>query len=258
MNTLKTGKRVIKCREYTETDYEEVYLKNTVQSVHDEAFKKCKNLKKVTIESLDILLPSVFEYCTSLEEVNLPDNLYQISDFAFGDCTSLKSIILPSGLVQIDTAAFVKSGLESIILPDSINFIDSSAFSFCRNLKEVILPRTLKFITEGMFYNCISLEKITLPEGLKAIDDFAFNCNSDHTMVLEDIYIPSSVEKISETAFTPDTTIHLSRKQLEENPGLNEFCKVEIITDIDELIKHSWERTGLSLKEINEKILEER
>ena len=203
-------------------------------------------------------MPSVFEYCTNLEEISLPDNLYQISNFVFGDCTSLKSINLPDSLVQIDTAAFTKSGLESIILPDSINFIDSSAFSFCHNLKEVTLPRTLKFITEGMFYDCISLEKIILPEGLKVIDDFVFGCNADHTMTLKDIYIPSSVEKISKTAFTSDTIIHLSRKQLEENPGLDEFCKVEIITDIDELIKHSWEHTGLSLKEINEKILEER
>lgn len=80
----------------------------------------------------------------------------------------------------------------------NLKIIEKQGFSHCTGLKIINLSSCAKLTTISYraFYQCSSVSKILLPKGLKEIQESAFYNNS-----IEDITIPSSVEKIGAFAF---------------------------------------------------------
>lgn len=87
------------------------------------AFKGCKKLETVVLNSETNLPPSTFEDCNNLHEVVLPNDLQMIEPRAFSGCTNLM---------------YIRGG-------NSIKHIFPSAFEGCMNLKNIDCVNFYKF-----------------------------------------------------------------------------------------------------------------
>ena len=159
-------------------------------------FQDCKKLETVVFKgSVESILTSAFENCTSLKSIDLPDTVRFIDDFAFRN-SGLTSIEFPAnvrhyfdefGLVFKDCKDLVKitfapSYRQSVGFP-------AGYFDGCTALEEIVFSGSYKsiYLYKGMFRDCSKLEKITFPttcESLTIGDDAFRNCTSLKTVTL--------------------------------------------------------------------------
>ncbi len=187
------------------TTLDSVIIPKSVTNMSD-AFKQCKNLIEVTINSSAVVgkdykqsqgLQNTFG--KQVKVYNIGDEITQIGSWAFSDCDSLITINLPSDINRIGTHCFDGSRkLKNIVLPDSLTSIDLCLFDDCTSLSSLIIPESVISIGGSAFDGCTNLSSITLPEGLTSIGNSAFcGCSS-----LASITIPSNVTSIGYGAFT--------------------------------------------------------
>lgn len=144
-----------------------------VGEIRENAFYKCKNLKKIVI----------------------PETVTKIGHHAFYQCGALETAEINGEISRLGEGCFYGcSSLDDLSLPDSLKFIDRYCFYGCEKLEEIILPDKLEEIGEYAFAGCGSLYSVCLPEMLLNIGDFAFyGCNK-----LKNINIPDSVIDMGE------------------------------------------------------------
>ena len=167
-------------------------------------FQDCKKLETVVFKgSVESILTSAFENCTSLKSIDLPDTVQFIDDFAFRN-SGLTSIEFPAnvrhyfdefGLVFKDCKDLVKitfapSYRQSVGFP-------AGYFDGCTALEEIVFPESCKSITlsKGIFKDCTKLEKITFPttcEKMSIADDAFRGCTS-----LETVTLPANCDSIT-------------------------------------------------------------
>ena len=137
----------------------------SVIEVEIDAFKECRELRKVTLNDvLQKIGVQAFYTCRSLFNIKLPSTVTEIGDGAFSYCYNLREVVFNDGLQKIGEKAFyVCRSLSSITLPSTITEIDQFAFTSCGNLREVILHGVPREIANNAFYNCASLEGFTFP-----------------------------------------------------------------------------------------------
>lgn len=153
------------------------------------AFQGCVKLETVRIDcpNLTVLLPKVFNGCTSLVDVCLPDSLTSIGTCFSGD-TALRNVY---------TASSEKK--DGVVLPDGINLGNNafkgcssieyaefgcgagkdytntpSVFEGCTGLKSVVLLDGIKTLGPSFFKGCSSLEQVTFPSTLTGLREYAF------------------------------------------------------------------------------------
>lgn len=145
------------------------------------------NDKHVTMPEnirVSILGDYLFKNHTEIESIELPDTITQLGGFVFDGCTNLKSITLPESLVDMWQYALTRTYFEEIVIPGSI--------------KEII-PFT---------FNQSQVQRVYIKEGTKKIDAWAFkDCKA-----LTDVYLPSTIEKISDNAFAGCGNINFHKK----------------------------------------------
>ena len=109
-----------------------------------------------------------------------------------------EEFIIPEGTDAIESEAFQYcERLESITIPSSVRYISPNAFEYCYGLKTVTIDGCREIRAEAFEY-CKSLESVRINEGTASIGSYAFAyCES-----LKDVYLPASIEKISEDAFS--------------------------------------------------------
>lgn len=155
---------------------EEVNIPNKLtqlgSSTKGGAFARCKNLKKISLGSVEEIGFGCFMGCESLEKIYIPISVKKIDDYAFSECTALKEIefeesdITGNGM-SIGQAAFSEcENLEIINFPIRITKIYGSSFSFpgafadCTKLKKIVFGAELNQIENGAFARCDSLQEI--------------------------------------------------------------------------------------------------
>ncbi|MDR3050385.1 MAG: leucine-rich repeat domain-containing protein [Oscillospiraceae bacterium] len=115
------GTTQIHASQYAELDQVEVLdIPDTVTEIGADAFRDCKNLRAVTIQSgskLKAIGFGAFRGCTSLKEVGLPDGLESIGPVAFLGCKNLQEIVLPGTLTAIGARAFEGCSLQNVKVP---------------------------------------------------------------------------------------------------------------------------------------------
>ena len=108
--------------------------------IHQNAFCKCQNLKKVVLnEGLEILGT---DECTpdgrpwygvfqdsALESIELPSTLRRIEYNAFQSCKRLKSITLPDKLEYVGECCFWRGRLQKVRIPSAGVEAGEDAFS---------------------------------------------------------------------------------------------------------------------------------
>lgn len=117
-----------------------VTLPDTIESIGEFAFFKCKSLTEINIpEKLAEISKGMLDI-TGLESIVIGGNVKRIGAVAFWGCRDLKYVKLCEGVAEIDVGAFYScNGLETIVLPRSL---------------EKAAPHTM---SEGSFWNCFNL-----------------------------------------------------------------------------------------------------
>ena len=210
-------------------------IPNSVTSIGDSAFRRCKNLTSITIpEGITSIGYDAFYMCSSLTSINvsennknycsvdgvlfnkdkteliqypikkegtsykIPNSVTSIGDSVFRCCENLTSITIPNSVTSIGQEAFWGcSSLISITIPNSVTSIGDSAFFCCENLTSITIPEGVTSIGRYAFDECSSLTSITIPNSVTSIGDGAFRrCKN-----LTSITIPNSVTSIGDSAF---------------------------------------------------------
>lgn len=114
---------------FKNSDIRSVELPDTLHTIDDAAFRRCKNLSFIKFGCRSLTIGcNAFAECNSLEFVDLK-NITDIRQCAFFNCKSLKNIKLHDGLKTIE----------------------AYAFSGCPRLKETYLPTSVN----NLGYNCL-------------------------------------------------------------------------------------------------------
>ena len=137
-------------------------IPNSVTSIGEYAFYKCKSLTSVTIpDSVTSIGNSAFYGCTGELMVNC--NIPSASEFKYGAFygTKFTKVTIGNSVTLIGDYAFRDcTALTSVTIPDSVTSIGSGAFSGCTALTSVTIPNSVTSIGEGAFYKCTSLTSV--------------------------------------------------------------------------------------------------
>lgn len=104
------------------------YIIRDVKNVGAEAFRACKNLKKITVQN----------------------SVESIGNYAFADCTELKELVLSNTLSSIPTGMCSNDiSLRYIEIPASVTTINNLAFENCKYLTIKILNTNMEINLEN-------------------------------------------------------------------------------------------------------------
>ena len=113
---------------------------NGIRRVGNGAFRCCRSLRRINLESVVELDEWAFARCENLEFLQFVDKLERIGNHAFTGCSSLQHLKLPS-----------------------IVTIKQYAFNYCTCLADVELSERLERIGVMAFRNCERLQRIAVP-----------------------------------------------------------------------------------------------
>lgn len=148
------------------------------------------------------VIPELKKYTFDESEVSTADDFMLSSDgksleYYTGEA---KKIIIPEGVENIEMGWFDGnvSNAKVIIFPQSLVSADGTGLcAKLRHLEVCVFGDNLRELPSACFENCYMLQTVRLPEPLEVIGPGAFR----FTSMLEEIYIPASVQTISNKAF---------------------------------------------------------
>lgn len=192
------------------------------------------NLASVAIpSSVKVIRYGAFLGCSNLTSIEIPSSVTTIEADAFA-FTGLASVRLPSSVTELGGSAFHGcSRLASVELSLSLTVINGGTFEGCTSLSSIEIPASVVFLDEGAFLGCSSLTSLVIPASLKAVpgNPCGAGCDNLTGFVVDETHeyltsvdgmllskdktsliavpsnfpvvkIPSSVENISNTAFS--------------------------------------------------------
>ncbi|MDE6024182.1 MAG: leucine-rich repeat protein [Lachnospiraceae bacterium] len=135
-----------------------------VTSVYKGAFKNKTGITGVTIgKNIKTIGSEAFRGCKKLKTVTLNSNLTKISDKAFYNCKALTGIKLGSKVTSIGKSVFAGcSKLKKVTLNNKLTTIGDNAFYKCTSLTGITIPKNVKKIGKQAFYGCKKLKSITI------------------------------------------------------------------------------------------------
>lgn len=150
------------------SNFEEVFLPASIESIGSNAFKDCVNLVYFTNQNensnpsiLKYIFSSAFSGCISLISINIPNSVETIGTESFSGCISLAYINIPNSLERIGNKTFFGcTSLVSISIPNSVETIGAEAFSGCCDLNTIIIPSSVTNIGLNAFAGCSSLNTV--------------------------------------------------------------------------------------------------
>lgn len=161
--------------------YYYVRIPNTVTSIGDYAFSRCRQLDNVELgNNIKTIGNGAFSYCSNLYSVCLPTNLYAIDGTSEGEIPDS----LFSGCSNLSKVTMQQNSSNDFAFPGNINRIGKFAFSGCSKLN----------VTNG---------SLKIPSSVKTIDNYAFE---DCTTVTN-MHLIGSIERISPSAFNGCTSL---------------------------------------------------
>ena len=147
----------------------ELTVPKGVTEIWQEAFKGCRQLKKVTMpDTVTYLGDSIFQNCDALTDIRLSSKLKEIPDFAFRECRTLEKIMIPNSVTRIGNNAFSMCPvLEDVTMPSKLKELGDTAFFWCFKISKIDLPDTVERVGYLAFKNT-AIEKINYPKNLKS------------------------------------------------------------------------------------------
>ena len=165
-----------------------INLPESLEWIDDEAFKGCKNLKRIVIPvNVQRIGRKAFEGCVSLEDIVIKGNP-EFNEDVF-DSTPWKKKALEKAEVIIigDKLIAVNPEIEEYTVPENIKVICKEAFKHSK-IRRVIVSEGVKKIGEQAFHSS-NLEYISLPKSLKSFGASPFGRCKDlrEVVVLEEL-----------------------------------------------------------------------
>ena len=206
-----------------------VVIPDSVTSIGDYAFYKCKGLTSVTIpDSVTSIGDYAFDGCTGLTSVYYTGDIAGWCGILFEDSAanplyyagklyidgqSVTELVIPDTVTEIKDYAFYNcTGLTSVTIPDSVTSIGSSAFEDCTGLTSVTIGNSVTSIGEWAFYNCTGLTSVYYTGDIAGWCGISFSSQYANPLyyagnlyidgqLVTDLVIPDSVTKINAYAF---------------------------------------------------------
>lgn len=179
------------CEDYvTDRPVDIIKLGEKVRRIPKGLFSNNQKITEVDLpESVEILDPYAFEYCTNLKNINVAGAIKSIGEQTFRFCSSLESINRLDVEIIPDFEFDGCSNLKSCLTTDRTKIIGNNAFRNCQNLAEFHWAQGLESIGDFAFNNCNSLTVVSLPEGVVHVGNNAFGaCRG-----VKALYIPSTL-----------------------------------------------------------------
>ncbi len=170
---------------------ENVVIPNSVTSIGEKAFYKCKGIASIEIpNSVTRIGYEAFRDCSSLTSIEIPNSVTRIGKGAFAGCSSLESIMVDKSntvyhsagncLIETKSKTLIAGCKNSTIPTDgSVTSIGGSAFAGCSSLTSINIPNSVTSIGVCAFSSCSSLTSINIPNSVTSIGEWAFvSCRS--------------------------------------------------------------------------------
>ena len=130
-----------------------------------------------------------------------PDYLNYNGNWEFEGREEITSVVIEHG-IKVCPSFEGCENLRSVSIPDSVTDLEIRAFAGCVGLTSIVIPGSIEVVYTEDFYGCKNLSSVTFEEGIERIyEDAFYGCN------LTNIYIPSSVNDISNTTFAHNPNI---------------------------------------------------
>ena len=111
----------------------------TVVAIGNNAFRKCKSLKEITLpNTIRTIDNKAFYYCDSLTHVDIPNSVTTIAGEAFWICQSLEEAIIPNSVTTIGFDAFRNcTAMRRVVIGENVTSIGTTCFMYNPNITEV-------------------------------------------------------------------------------------------------------------------------
>lgn len=114
----------------------------------------------------------------------------------------IEEYTVKNGTEILDENAFAEhENLKRIVLPDGLREIGNLCFDKCGSIEELSIPDSVAVIGKNSFMHMKSLQTLRLPENLKELGEMMLNM-----LTLTELYIPASIEHISDRIITANGT----------------------------------------------------
>lgn len=178
------------CKEMEDFDFQKI------REIGSYGFGDCYGLREIALMDDTLLRPHAFEDCGRLERMVLPGRQggLKLCEYALSGCTQLREVIYQGKLWKMDV---YKDILQEQI-PEMVRLVFHSALSCFYIEKEEILCG----------YRGLG-RTIRIPEGIRRIEAEVFR----DILMLEEVYIPETVEYIGPRAFHKTAWMEKQREQ---------------------------------------------
>lgn len=146
-----------------------------VRYVSAEAFKGNVNITSVKFpETVESINQNAFYRCSNLKQVDIPNSVKYIGPGAFAE-SKIESIELPKSISIIKNYLCYNTPLTEITIPNNVTEIEEMAFRGCSLLEKVKLSNRLKTIGNHAFTRCTKVNKtLIIPKTVKTVGNWAF------------------------------------------------------------------------------------
>ena len=140
-----------------DVEIKDLVISNSVDSIHDYAFRYCSSLTSVAIgNSVTNIGEEAFAGCDSLYSITFPKSITSIGNNAFRGTLWYDS--LPDGVVYVGKALYKYKGMmpanTSIDIEDGTISISENAFAYCSSLTSITIPNSITSIGDNAFSGC--------------------------------------------------------------------------------------------------------
>lgn len=170
-----------------------IVLPSTVQTIGNDVFRGCKNLKNFSLSSKVTVGNNAFYYCSNLVSVSMP-NAISFGEYAFGECENLKTADLGgasigkkcfSGCNKLEKVTSGSVG-EYAISGKNIKYLNLSKAkvlgkSALQNLKIKTLTIGAEKIDKEAIWNC-EFETLNLKNAKTLVDDSSISYTKIKTL----------------------------------------------------------------------------
>ena len=214
-----------------------VSIPSSVERIDDLAFAQTGLISIEFPEGVKSIGDNVFELCYSLTSVKIPASVTEIGSTAFENCPNITAINVDpanKNYTSVDGVLFTKDmktlikypagkTASSYVIPDGVKEISANTFFACSNIEVIDIPASVEKIGSSAFHGTKWLETqrlnnpgqmisvngiiidtsnlsgaVVISDGTTEISEGMFKANMNITSV----YIPASVTKIGDNAFT--------------------------------------------------------
>ena len=146
-------------------------IPDSVTSIGDLAFSRCKNLTSITIpNSVTSIEERACAWCENLTSIDVDKNNTHYKSIDGNLYSKDGTTLIQYAIGKIET---------SFTIPDHVNTIGDFAFAWCENLTSITIPDSVTSIGERALVRCKNITSITIPDSVTSIGEMAFyDCTS--------------------------------------------------------------------------------